>query len=267
MKKQTATERYKAVSLEKAGGVTYTPKILADFVADQIVRFARPVPDDRPLRVLDPALGRGELLISLLESLSNNGHVIEASGFDTDPTHLDVAASRLESRFANVRLDFRRKNFLDFAFQHFNPTHNEDLFGWPDREQFDLIIANPPYVRTQILGATRARLLATRFGLRGRIDMYHAFLVAISRLLGREGTAGVIVSNRFMTTKSGSHVRRDIIRNLAIRALWDLGDTKLFDAAVLPAVLAGRGRSGPPGSRLYERKERRNYGIIVPEAA
>ena len=30
--------------------------------------------------------------------------------------------------------------------------------------------------------------------------------------------------------------------------------------------LAGRGRSGPPGRRLYERKERRNYGIIVQAA-
>ena len=38
-------------------------------------------------------------------------------------------------------------------------------------------------------------------------------------------------------------------------------------ATHFPVTLAGRGRSGPPGSRLYERKERRNYGIIVPEAA
>ena len=40
-----------------------------------------------------------------------------------------------------------------------------------------------------------------------------------------------------------------------------------IDSLERSAELAGRGRSGPPGSRLYERKERRNYGIIVPEAA
>ena len=58
-------ERYRAISAEKAGGVTYTPKILADFVARQIVRFAADLPTHRPVRVLDPALGQGELLVSL----------------------------------------------------------------------------------------------------------------------------------------------------------------------------------------------------------
>ena len=257
MKKRTTVGRYKAVSLEKSDGVTYTPKIFADFVARRIVEFARPVPGDRPIRVLDPALGRGELLVSLLEHLSENDYVIEASGFDTDPSHLDVATSRLSGRFANVRLNFTLGNFLDFASEHFNPTDNEELFGRPNRNKFDLIIANPPYVRTQVLGAARARSLALRFALKGRIDIYHAFLVAISRVLAREGTVGVIVSNRFMTTKSGSHVRKDIIRHLDIREIWDLGDTKLFDAAVLPAVLVAHGGSGrysstPQFTSIYE---------------
>ena len=183
--------------------------------------------------------------------------MIEASGFDTDSSQLDVAASRIKLRFANVRLDFRLDNFLDFALQHLGSTRDGDLFDRPSLEKFDLIIANPPYIRTQILGATSAQLLAARFGLRGRVDMYHAFLVAISRVLARGGTAGVIVSNRFMTTKSGTHVRKDIVRHLNIREIWDLGDTRLFDAAVLPAVLvaqAGPGRYplSPPFTSIYE---------------
>ena len=34
------TKRYDAVTQEKADGVTYTPKILADFIARQVVQTA-----------------------------------------------------------------------------------------------------------------------------------------------------------------------------------------------------------------------------------
>jgi adenine-specific DNA-methyltransferase len=51
------------------------------------------------------------------------------------------------------------------------------------------------------------------------------------------GVGGIIVSNRFMTTKSGSAVRQAIREHFDVRHVWDLGDTRLFDAAVLPAVL------------------------------
>jgi hypothetical protein len=40
-----------------------------------------------------------------------------------------------------------------------------------------------------------------------------------------------------MTTKSGGTVRQAIRKHFNVRHVWDLGDTKLFDAAVLPAVL------------------------------
>jgi hypothetical protein len=51
------------------------------------------------------------------------------------------------------------------------------------------------------------------------------------------GIVGIIVSNRFMTTKSGAAVREDILKNFDVQHIWDLGDTKIFAAAVLPAVL------------------------------
>jgi hypothetical protein len=55
--------------------------------------------------------------------------------------------------------------------------------------------------------------------------------------------AGIIVSNRFMTTKSGAGVRANLQKGFCIHHIWDLGDTKLFDAAVLPAVLLLEKRS------------------------
>tara|TARA_Y100000815_G_scaffold31976_1_gene26666 strand:- start:336 stop:1667 length:1332 start_codon:yes stop_codon:yes gene_type:complete len=119
--------------------------------------------------------------------------------------------------------------------------HAGGLFG--AAEPYDLIIANPPYVRTQIMGADRARQLAQQFGLTGRVDLYHAFLLGMATVLAPDGAAGFIVSNRFMTTKGGASARAGLVDGLQLCEVYDLGDTKLFDAAVLPAVIIACGKA------------------------
>ncbi len=57
--------RYSLVTDEKASGATYTPKLLADFVAAQIVGTTAIGSKGKAIRVLDPAVGDGELLSSL----------------------------------------------------------------------------------------------------------------------------------------------------------------------------------------------------------
>ena len=252
------TKRYHAVTEEKAGGVTYTPKIIADFIARQIVQTAGTLPTDRPLRVLDPAVGHGQLLVSLLERLADQPNlIIEASGFETNSEALDTARLRITQQFPDVSLHFEPANFLDFVLEQSGDGGNGNLFCRTVPEAYDLIIANPPYVRTQVMGATRARLLSRRFGLSGRVDLYHAFILGISQVLTPKGLAGIVVSNRFMTTKSGAAVRRALLQRFHISHIWDLGDTKLFDAAVLPAVLVAEGTHGrkatPPGfTSIYQ---------------
>ena len=56
------------------------------------------------------------------------------------------------------------------------------------------------------------------------------------------GTAGFIVSNRFLTTQAGATVRRALQERFRLHRVWDLGDSRLFDAAVLPALVLVKGR-------------------------
>ncbi len=64
----------------------------------------------------------------------------------------------------------------------------------------------------------------------------------MAEVLRPDGVAGLIVSNRFMSTRAGAAVRKAILSRFRLRHVWDLGDTKLFEAAVLPAVLLLEGR-------------------------
>lgn len=242
------SRRYGDVGEVKSEGVTYTPRQLADFVANRIVANF-PKSSRKKLRILDPAVGHGELLLALADKIDTP---VEVCGFETDANALEEARRRLSQVYPEAALNLRLGSFLDYVLDEFAAG----IFG--EIEPYDLIIANPPYVRTQIIGAQRSKQLGSQFGLTGRVDLYHAFLLGMAKVLSPEGSAGFIVSNRFMTTKGGASVRSGLMTELCLREIYDLGDTKLFDAAVLPAVIIARGTQSearvPSFSSIYETK-------------
>lgn len=237
----TLRPRYSDVVQQKSSGSTYTPLDFATFVADQIVQVAE-LPKSGKIRVLDPACGDGALLDALIKRLPLSARKrVEVVGYDTDPEAIRIATQRLQQDFPGLDMHLEQKDFLDHVL---NLQGGGDLFSAGEvQEPFHFVIANPPYVRTQIMGTHQSQQLAQCFGLTGRVDLYYPFLLGISQVLAKNGVTGVITSNRFMTTKSGQAVRRAMLSRFRILHVWDLGDTKLFDAAVLPSVILARGTS------------------------
>lgn len=229
------TERARA-DVRKSGGVHYTPPALAAFVARSALSQ---VALEGRLRVLDPACGDGALLAAVAESVPASVS-LELVGCDKDPSALAAADRRLsELGRTNLTWTLETCDFLAEVVRL--RQERESLFGSPGvaslAEGFDVVVANPPYVRTQTLGADESRRLAATFGLEGRVDLYHAFAVAMTESLREGGVLALLCSNRFMTTKGGSSLRRYFQMKLNVERVYDLGDTKLFEAAVLPAVV------------------------------
>ena len=220
-------------AVQKRDGVHYTPEKLARFLARQTARHAAGwINGEFPVRILDPACGDGELLIALLESLPCPASRVHVSGFEKDQTAADQAATRIAGQgVASCQIDC--DDFLQTAGDVCGPN------------AFDIIIANPPYVRTQVLGAKAARGLAKRHGLSGRVDLYQAFALAMMEVLRPGGALGLLASNRFLTVKSGARLRSRLIQDFEIRDVFDLGDTKLFGAAVLPVIITAVKKSDP----------------------
>ncbi len=242
--------KMKQITEQKASGAHFTPYELACFVAKRIIHsipaefFAK----KETIRVLDPACGDGELLLAFAEVLPSKYHKkINLIGVECDKQSLAVAKRRLANCLIE-RYELESADFLEIGkAKPVQPSLFDDFSVPPIlKEPADIIIANPPYVRTQVLGAEKAQELAALFGLSGRVDLYQAFLVAMTQQLARNGILGVITSNRFLSTKGGASIRELLKNNYDILELFDLGDTKLFDAAVLPAVLIGRKRLAFP---------------------
>lgn len=208
----------------KETGATFTPTGLANYLAELITPFIQ-VEDPK---VLDPACGDGALIKAMHKSLAINGKDAQYFGFDADLGYLKKASQIFTKH--GIEATLIQKDFLDSLSIESDENHGK----------YDAIIANPPYVRTQVLGAEKAQELADQFDLKGRVDLYYPFLIGMTEKLKEGGVLGVLTSNRYLTTKSGESIRQFLSDNFEILHVIDLGDTKLFDAAVLPAIFLGR---------------------------
>ncbi|MFD3707086.1 Eco57I restriction-modification methylase domain-containing protein [Nocardia sp. NPDC058658] len=204
----------------KRHGRHYTPPELARFLARRALRYA---PRAGVLRVLDPACGDGELLLAVHREIATCAPdvAVRLTGYDLD--RQAVAETEGRAGELGVEIDCRAVDFLAASAELADGS-------------FDVIISNPPYVRTQQLGGATAQLLSKQFGLRGRIDLTHPFVAIAPRLLADDGVLGLLCANRFLTTRAGANLRRILTGELTPVELYDLGDTKLFAAAVLPAI-------------------------------
>ncbi|HEX4145310.1 MAG TPA: N-6 DNA methylase [Pirellulales bacterium] len=219
----------------KTQGIHYTPPELAQFLA-RLLASQLPL-RCRELRVLDPACGDGALLSAFAQALPATARArLTLVGYETDRTAIAAADSVLRPLTVK-QLTLVEGDFLAAATGSRRPGLPGAGEGAVPPAGFDAVIANPPYVRTQVLGARRAGSLAAEFGLTGRVDLYHAFARAMADVLKPGGVLGLLVSNRFLTVKSGAALRAMLRTQFALKAIYDLGDTRLFAAAVLPVIV------------------------------
>lgn len=257
----TATTAHLDEAARKSSGAHYTPDELAAFLAARMLHYAGT--RSGPLRVLDPACGDGSLLGAFASLVPESDRDrLELVGYETDVRAISHAETRL-STSGTRHFKIHHGDFLEASLDAHAGSQGHSLFSpepSTDEHCFDFVISNPPYVRTQVLGAERAQLLAQQFGLSGRVDLYHAFVVAMKAVLAEHGILGLLTSNRFMLVQSGASMRSVLRRDFRLHELYDLGDTKLFTAAVLPAVLIaernpGSNRPDPCDFvRVYEKR-------------
>ncbi len=151
---------------------TLVPRPDTETVVELALQVTRGMTDSgRPRRILDLGTGSGAILLALLSEWPH------AQGIGTD---LSEAALRIASRNAAVLGFAGRCNFVacDFAAALAGP--------------FDLIVSNPPYIRSaDIAGlASEVRDHDPRLALDGGadgLDAYRALLRQVPRLLASSG--------------------------------------------------------------------------------
>lgn len=196
----------------------------------------------RSLRFLDPAIGTGAFYSALLDVVGR-GRVESAVGYEIDP-HYGLPAKRL---WAGTGIDLRLEDFTKAS-----PTSV--------RDQCDLLICNPPYVRHHHLAGRegeKRRLNAlvrhaSGMELGGLAGLYCYFMGLAHRWLADGGLAGWLIPSEFMDVVYGEAVKRYLIDLVTLQRVhrFDAKDSQFSDALVSSAIVWYRKRKPPASHRV-----------------
>lgn len=219
---------------QKLNGVHYTNDELSKFIARRILKHNQ----NKKINILDPACGQSDLLLAMISYLDKDSD-FNITGIDIDKNSLEYSENMFKKTLKPDKFQFYKGDFIEI----FSEFSQGDLFNDNYYNQIpkpDIIIANPPYVRTQNMSEGKSKYLSSKLNITGKIDLYQAFIVAMINTLKENGLIGFIVSNKFLYTKSGESTRDFLFRNLEILEIIDLGDSKPFEASVLPVIIIGK---------------------------
>ena len=198
------------------------------------------LPEEAPVRFLDPAIGTGSFYSALLREFPP-ARLEAAAGFEVDP-HFGVPAQ---------------------ALWHGHPLRIEVADFTAARapkgtDSFNLIICNPPYVRHHHLDkTTKSRLLAAAeasAGVRmaGLAGLYCYFLCLAHSWLSDNGVAGWLIPSEFMDVNYGAPVKRYLLSQVELLRIhrFDPEDVQFGDALVSSAVVWFRKRRPSDGHQV-----------------
>jgi hypothetical protein len=150
---------------------------------------------------------------------------------------------------------------------------------------FDIVVGNPPWIRTHNLDAASRAGLRDRYfvyrnaawrsgseaaaagkGFSSQVDAAALFVERCTDLLRPGATMSLIIPAKLWRSLSGGGVRRLLTGSTSIRELHDLSDApQLFDAAVYPSVVIASkcdsARSAPIVASAFKRRDRIRWTI------
>ena len=214
--------------------------------------FERTHRDPRRLRELRDLIARDQrevVRLHLVDALAKAEADLEA--LNKNERHTKTALRKANSLIERIRSlldDVETKDFALLQKPFLWPIAFPEVLreGQPQGPGFDIVLANPPYVRQEKLDAEDQRSYEEAFPEvhTGMADILVYFYARALQILRPGGWLSFITSNKFMQAGYGAGTREHLPACLRIRRVIDLGDLPLFEAngkaiAAYPAVLVG----------------------------
>lgn len=257
-----AYERSLAGGARKAGGVVYTP----GYVVDAIVARTIGVMERRPLRILDPACGAGAFLLGAYRHVARGESGARRVQLLRECVHgVDIDARAVEVARLSLLLEALTVGEVPRALPELERTiRRGDALREEGAEKFDVIVGNPPYVRSQRIGHEASDYLFNRYRtLTSKADLSLAFLEMSLGIVAADGLVGMICTSQWLTTDYGRELRRLLAGGL-VREIVDFASLPVFNnVSTYPAIviLSPQKREEMVVRRLSEPRELSRAGI------
>jgi hypothetical protein len=235
LKVQEELDSQKTAVERNRWGQFATPPSLAAEIVDYTARLAGSLPADGS--VLEPSCGTGSFLTALSECPQTSG--LNRVGVELDPLFVDAAKQLWRGDAVIVNADFLR---------------------WVEEPGilFDLLVANPPYVRHHHVDASKkaryGTLAARVSGQRpsGLSGLYVYFMLTAAARLKPGAVASWLVPAEFMSVNYGSSVRRYLATRVTLERVhvFRTDDVQFDDALVTSCVVTYRNTPPRPDHKV-----------------
>lgn len=219
---------------QKLRGAYYTPLQLANAMVNLVAR-------ENIRSVLEPSCGDGVFLDSLAQLGMMEG-IDSISAVEIEPDEAE-----------KVRKTYSCNNHVQ--------VFNEDFFKFYTRvlgkEQYDLILGNPPYIRYQYLTESQRELqsdILTSHGMRANklINAWVAFLVACVQLLSDNGKIVFVIPAEILQVAYAEDLRLFLSEQLTQITLITFEQLVFPDIEQEVVVLIGEKGAEEKGIRIIE---------------
>jgi hypothetical protein len=112
-----------------------------------------------------------------------------------------------------------------------------EMTAAPKEGGFDIVLANPPYVRSELLGDYKEELKPIYPEVySGTADLYVYFYARAYQLLKNNGGLVFISSNKYFRSGYGEKLRAYLGSKTRLSYLIDFGDAPIFNAIAYPSI-------------------------------
>ncbi len=186
------------------------------------------LPENSPIRFLDPAIGTGAFFSALLETAFFR-KIDKANGIEID-AHYALPAQKLWTN-----------TLLEIDVEDFTKKEAPSL----DKDKFNLLICNPPYVRHHhIPSEDKIRLqlkIIDGFGisLSGLTGLYCYYLILSHYWMSENGIGAWLIPSEFMDVNYGVGLKKYLLNHVTLLRIhrYDPNEVQFDDALVSSTVI------------------------------
>jgi hypothetical protein len=168
-------------------------------------------------------------------------------------------------------LDYAEKQLRKYT----GKTKTRPFFPWQlyfaevfsDKDGFDIVIGNPPYVRVHKQDPEQKQYIREHyFSARGDFDLYIIFLERALKLINKKGVVTFITPDKYLVREYGNSIRNFIMENYSIVELYDISRAvDAFTASVYPLISIITGKTINQGVRIKFAKTISNLKMPLEE--
>lgn len=223
-------------------GAVYTPCYIRDYIVSQVLHSAT-----KPLDMClcaDIACGCGAFLYTLAEKIHERTQVPFATIFHhlygVDISEMSITRAKIllslvallhGEEVKDEDFNLYSGNSLSFDFMNLPAVH--------ENAGFDIVVGNPPYVRSKHIDAATKQLLPRWQTSRvGNADLYIPFFEIGMSVLCEDGILGFITVNSFFKSVNARALRRFFHDNQVSLSIIDFGEQLVFKKKLAYTCLA-----------------------------